>query len=109
MLSADQEWEYFLEGNTLFDLNENKNKNDFIPKVSDLYISTQTKIVYLNHSINLNDVFWKIPIIPYQNQKNGVINISTRLSPLETLNKSREIFIILSLSILLTEINIFPD
>ena len=56
MLSADQEWEHFLEGNTLFDLDESENKKNFIPKVSDLYISTQTKIVYLNHVINLNDV-----------------------------------------------------
>lgn len=80
MLSADQEWEHFLEGNTLFDLDKNVKKKSFIPKVSDLYISTQTKIVYLNSAIDLNDIFWKIPIIPYQNPKNGVIKKQIKIN-----------------------------
>ena len=46
MLSADQEWEKFLKGDTLHD---SKNEivygeDTFIPKVTDIYISTQTKI-----------------------------------------------------------------
>ena len=45
-----------------------------IPKSSALYISTKTKIAYLNvDSINLHDVFWKIPILSYHEMKNGVI------------------------------------
>ena len=40
---------------------------------TELYISTQTKISYLNMPIVLNDVFWKIPILPYHMPSNGVV------------------------------------
>jgi len=81
MLSADQEWENFLIDNTLQD-----SKNDitvykkFIPKVNTLYISTQTKICRLNQQINLNDVFWKIPVIDYQTAKGGVIKKQMKIN-----------------------------
>ena len=42
-------------------------------KCTKLYISTQTKISYLNMPIILNDVFWRIPIIPYHTPHNGVV------------------------------------
>ena len=54
------------------DRNDNdKNKN--ITKPSDLYISTTTIISYLNIPIDIYDVFWKIPIIPYGTPCTGVI------------------------------------
>ncbi len=43
------------------------------PKSGEIYISTKSKIAYLNHSIDLNAVFWKIPVIPYSMPANGVI------------------------------------
>ena len=57
MLSADQEWEKFLKGDTLQDSkNEIIYGNEtFIPKVTEIYISTQTKIGHLNQSIDLTD------------------------------------------------------
>jgi TATA-box binding protein (TBP) (component of TFIID and TFIIIB) len=36
-----------------------------IPKCSDIYISTKTKIAYLSQKINLRETFWKIKISPY--------------------------------------------
>jgi len=80
MLSADQEWEHFLKGNTLYELDKKKCNSDFIPKASDLYISTQTKIAYLNQIIDLNNVFWKIPVIPYQKAENGVIKKQMKIN-----------------------------
>ena len=47
--------------------------NTETPKASDIYISTKTNIAYLNTSIDLRDVFWKIPVIPYAKPSNGVI------------------------------------
>ena len=44
-----------------------------VPKPSRLYISTKTKISYLNMPINLKDLFWKIPVIPYANPCDGVV------------------------------------
>ena len=43
------------------------------PKPSNIYISTKTKIAYLNMPINLKQLFWNIPLIPYAKPCNGVI------------------------------------
>jgi hypothetical protein len=47
--------------------------NSEIPKASDIYISTKTKIAYLNMQIDLKKIFWEIPVIPYAKPINGVI------------------------------------
>jgi len=44
-----------------------------VPACTALYISTKTKICYLNKPIDLKNVFWKIPIIPYQLPQIGVV------------------------------------
>jgi hypothetical protein len=51
-------------------LNEKINK---VPKCDDLYISTKTKVLYFNRSIDIQDVFWKIPIIEYWKPEEGII------------------------------------
>ena len=43
------------------------------PKANEIYISTKTKIAYLNQHIDLKEVFWKIPVLPYAKPSNGVI------------------------------------
>ena len=40
-----------------------------VPKCSDIYISTKTKIAYLNQKIDLNEIFWKIQILLYHEPK----------------------------------------
>lgn len=59
---------------------EIKNKNilnnldlDEIPKCDDLYISTKTKVVFLNQEINIHKLFWDIPIIEYWRPTEGVV------------------------------------
>jgi len=54
-----------------FDFKNIQEKN--IPKANDIYISTKTKIAYLNSIINLKDMFWVIPVLKYMEPKNGVI------------------------------------
>jgi len=44
-----------------------------IPKSTEIYISTKSKIAYLNREIDLKEIFWNIPIVPYAMPKNGVI------------------------------------
>jgi len=46
---------------------------DEIPKASPIYISTTTKIAYLNTHIDLKELFWKTPILSYIEPKNGVV------------------------------------
>lgn len=47
--------------------------NTDTPKANEIYISTKTKIAYLNQHIDLKEVFWKIPVLPYTMPRNGVI------------------------------------
>ena len=44
-----------------------------IPIATEIYISTKSKIAYLNQAIDLKKIFWDIPVIPYATPKNGVI------------------------------------
>ena len=43
------------------------------PKATDIYISTKTKIAFLNSQIDLLKIFWNIPVINYYTPSNGVI------------------------------------
>ena len=91
MNTIDIEWDYYITtltggGEDLTETTENTQFNkpskplDIIPKCSDLYISTQTKIAYLNTPVDLNDVFWKIPIINYQDESEGIIKKQMKIN-----------------------------
>ena len=75
MLDIDSAWSSFCDG----DYNINsvntipQNSVNKAPKCGQLYISTRTKISYLSQKIELANLFWKIPIIPYEQPCNGVI------------------------------------
>lgn len=53
--------------------NINNDIQSVAPKPSNIYISTKTKIAYLNTPIELGDIFWNIPVINYFTPINGVI------------------------------------
>jgi hypothetical protein len=97
MESIEDDWESFLQndyGNDTDDdvqINnrnfENNGKNQHstdvtnIPKCSDLYISTKTKISYLNkRDIDIKRIFWDIPILDYTTPKNGIIKKQIKYS-----------------------------
>jgi hypothetical protein len=42
-------------------------------KITPIYISTKTKIAYLNQPVNIYDIFWKIPVQHYYQRCEGVI------------------------------------
>jgi hypothetical protein len=44
-----------------------------VPVCDDLYISTKTKVLFLNQEVDIQTVFWKIPIIEYGKAQDGVI------------------------------------
>lgn len=70
----ESEWDKFCEdGEQPLEENINHDEIDTPPECSDIYISTKTKIAYLNQKINLNDTFWGLPIIPYHLPKEGII------------------------------------
>ena len=63
------EKEEFISSNISYEYNN----SDVPPKASDIYISTKSKIIFLNSGIDLKTVFWNIPVIPYSAPLNGVI------------------------------------
>ena len=103
---VDDEWEKFISADyndaSTDDDNDNENNNneeDFTnrrqnsvdfemnknlvpPKANNIYISTKSKIAYLNSEINLKEIFWKVPIIPYATPTNGVIKKQMKFNSL---------------------------
>ena len=74
----DSAWSNFLEDGTVNNDVESTiihkiSNNDEVPKGTDIYISTKTKIAYLNSHIDLDSTFWNINIIPYHEHKEGVV------------------------------------
>jgi hypothetical protein len=51
----------------------NHDQPTLVPKCGPIYISTKTKISYLNKAIDIKNVFWSIPIMPYSTRKEGII------------------------------------
>jgi hypothetical protein len=60
-------------------INSEDESLDDDPKPTDIYISTKTKIAYLNIPIDLK-IFWKIPVISYYNPTNGVIKKQIKIN-----------------------------
>jgi TATA-box binding protein (TBP) (component of TFIID and TFIIIB) len=93
-ITIDDEWEQFMnptfkdcsddsDNELNFNIEENNEifaaniSNDLIldsaPKSSDIYISTKTKIAYLDRPIDLKKIFWNIDVIPYARPVCGVV------------------------------------
>ena len=87
---VDDEWEKFIspdyndvssgEDDEEDYTNKRQNSVDFemtkdlvSPKANNIYISTKSKIAYLNSEVDLKTIFWKVPVIPYATPTNGVI------------------------------------
>jgi hypothetical protein len=57
------------------------------PKCDDLYVSTKTKVLFLNQPIDTNHVFWQIPVTEYWKQEECVIKKQMKI-----VSKSKEDF-----------------
>ena len=96
--NIDDEWSSFLTNKYNEDededsVSENGETNDNLnssheeintfdiqpPEPSDIYISTKSKIAYLENPIDLN-IFWQIPVISYSTPTNGVIKKQIKLN-----------------------------
>jgi len=88
MNSIDDEWMHFLKnqnndnyfGNLTpidvesipLDIDSPKQEKD-IPKCQDLYISTKTKVLFLNKPIDIQPIFWELPVVEYWKPIEGII------------------------------------
>lgn len=106
MNNIDIEWEQFLENNeeyeSNYDINNNTcldnnytsvtNNTDYdvdnndirsksiIPKATPIYISTKTKIAFLNQEIDLQKIFWLLPVIEYHIPNEGIIKKQMKIN-----------------------------
>ena len=78
--NVDEEWEQFMLCNNEDDVQNEEPEivassilNQECPKAGNIYISTKTNISFLNKEINLNEIFWKIPVIKYTIPQGGVV------------------------------------
>tara|TARA_B110000879_G_scaffold65438_1_gene91885 strand:- start:5548 stop:6666 length:1119 start_codon:yes stop_codon:yes gene_type:complete len=76
-MSVDDEWNMFMNNDT-DDINSVKLVTSSIidkspPICDELYISTKTKVLFLNQPIDIGNIFWKLPIIDYGNPVNGIV------------------------------------
>ena len=66
-----------LETETLDNKNIDSNNDRIsitnLPDYDELYISTKTKVLFLNQEIDIHSIFWKIPIVEYWIPNNGVV------------------------------------
>lgn len=81
MNNIDDDWENFLENDNCLSIDSSQsNKLINKPKFSNLYISTKTKICYLNSEIDIHNLFWKIQLINYDEFKEGIIKKQIKVS-----------------------------
>lgn len=78
MNDIDDDWQSFLVGgddtDNIIDSRPTEFRtNGIIPKSTPLYISTKTKILFMNTPVDLKNVFWELPIISYSTPTNGII------------------------------------
>lgn len=71
--NMDVDGEKFISANLHEELDFQTISENNIPKSTNIYISTKTKIAFLNQPINLKQMFWIIPVLQYMEPKNGVI------------------------------------
>lgn len=110
MNSIDLDWENFLNGSTTEPSPKQKNNvnsefeqfmngtynstkmddkmnlsDEFedIPKCGEIYISTKTQIAYMNCEVDIDKLFWKLPIINYYEPKCGIIKKQVKLTSKE--------------------------
>lgn len=82
--AIDDEWSKFIQSSSSVNSDDDEDacpeedvvysmpSNTPVPEPSPIYISTKSKIAYLNGPIDLN-VFWNIDVIPYATPSNGII------------------------------------
>tara|TARA_B110000967_G_scaffold209516_1_gene266034 strand:+ start:1577 stop:2713 length:1137 start_codon:yes stop_codon:yes gene_type:complete len=80
---VDDEWDQFIMSDDIFDKPDKTvktvktvktdNIKENIPVCEELYISTKTKVLFLNSNVDINTIYWKLPIIDYGTPTSGIL------------------------------------
>jgi hypothetical protein len=81
-MSIDDEWNSFMmtgDSEVIDNINNKAvDESTIIPELTapaceELYISTTTKVLFLNQPIDIANIFWKLPIIDYGTPSDGIV------------------------------------
>ena len=81
-MELEEQWQQFMSASNSTPIHsldskkkqyERPNTKKDPPKCTKLKISTKSKIIFLNQKFDLNSLFWKIPIIEYDSENEGII------------------------------------
>jgi hypothetical protein len=81
-MSIDDEWNSFMmtgDSDVIDNINNKAVDESTItpeltaPTCEELYISTTTKVLFLNQPIDIANIFWKLPIIDYGTPSDGIV------------------------------------
>lgn len=80
--TLDSDWDSFNLHDDFSKIDNRRKTYDSqqIPQSTDITISTQTLISFFNQSFALNELFWKLPIIPYHREEEGIIKKQIKLT-----------------------------
>lgn len=99
MEELDNEWELFLDDESAVTKQTSNEENlydtDVPPECDELYISTKTKVLFLNQDLDLDEIFWKLKVNPYHDTSDGIIKkqmkiVSTSTEELNNYKKKIE-------------------
>lgn len=79
-MSLNEDWLNFMNGDAIADIPKEMVVPDKAPEPSKLHISTQTKIAYLNTEIDINHIFWNMPLIEFHHLTTGIIKKQMKLT-----------------------------
>ena len=84
MNDLEQEWMNFTEYNDYAVVKNTNASIDAMPSItpecSDIYISTKTKICYLNSPLDIFKIYWQLPILDYHVQSEGIIKKTVKIN-----------------------------
>ena len=79
-MSLDDDWTAFMTDGTIATETKEQTTLEDAPEPSKLHISTQTKIVYLNTEIDINHLFWNLPLIEFHHSTTGILKKQMKLT-----------------------------
>lgn len=74
--NLENEWQSFLDTNDLMEtpsMNDISRETGEAPCADELYISTKSLINYLTTTLDINNLFWNIPVLDYSIPSEGII------------------------------------
>jgi hypothetical protein len=78
MDDIDEEWNDFMQGGVVEPQRFNS-ISDEMPEPTNIYISTKSKLGYLDATFDIKKTFWDIPIIEYWKPEEGIVKKQIKL------------------------------